>query len=99
MVPSDRSVRCYQRLFALLVGVGVVLLFAEATHAGEGGEVNLWPYIKPTGLVTLSLLIAAACLAAFRKARPRLMLKLHKISAALTVISALCHATLVFLSG
>jgi len=88
------------KTFAATLLVGTVLCMARAAHAaGEGGQVNLWLFVKPTGLTTLSLVIIAASLGAMRKIRPRLMLRLHKIFAALAVISALCHATLVFLSG
>jgi len=100
MMARNRSARHYRKLPAALMFVGIVLLVAEAAYAnGDGGQVNLWPYIKPTGLITLSLMLVAAGLAALRKVRPRLMLRLHKVFAALTVVSALCHATLVFLSG
>ena len=85
---------------AVIALVGTVLCLAGAAHAaGDGEPVNLWPFIKPTGLTTLSLMVIAAGLAAMRKIRPRLMLKLHKILAPLGVVSGLCHATLAFLAG
>ena len=100
MGPQRRPVSCSNGAITAIAGVGVLLCIAGTAFAdGEGSQVNLWPFIEPTGLVTLSLVIIAAGLAALRKLRPRTMLKLHRIFAALAVLSALCHATLVFLSG
>ena len=99
MLPNHRPARHFRRSLATISILGIVLLVAETAHANGGGtQVGLWSFIKPTGLITLSLIIIAAGLAGLRKIRPRLMLKLHKIFAALAVVSALCHATLVFLS-
>ena len=53
--------------------------------------------VKPLGVVTLVLLLLTAGAGLFRRRSPRVLLKLHKILAALTVISALCHAAIVFL--
>ena len=89
-----------RRAITAIAGVSVVLCLAGQVSADSGGSrVNLWPFIKPTGLVTLSLIVIAVGLAALRRFRPRAMLKLHKIFAALALLSALCHATLVLLSG
>jgi len=100
MRPQRRTVSRATGAITPIASVCVVLCVAGAAFAdGEGGRVNLWPFIEPTGLVTLSLIVITAGLAALRKIRPRTMLKLHRIFAALAVLSALCHATLVLLSG
>lgn len=100
MMSQSRGMLPSVKPLAVIAFAGIVLCMAPAAHAaGDGDQVNLWPFIKPTGLTTLSLMVIAAGLAAMRKIRPRLLLKLHKIFAALTVVSGLCHATLVFLAG
>jgi len=100
MKPQRRTASRSREAITAIAVLSVVLCIAGRAFAdGGGSRVNLWPFIKPTGLVTLSLIVTAVGLAALRKIRPRTMLKLHKIFAALALLSALCHATLVFLSG
>ena len=83
---------------ALAAAAAVLCIAGSALADVEGGHADLWRFVEPTGIVTLSLAIITAGLAVLRKRSPRLLLKLHKIFAALTLLSAVCHATLVFLS-
>jgi len=100
MKPQCRTASRSRGAITAIAVLSVVLCIAGRAFAdGDGSRVSLWPFIKPTGLVTLSLIVTAVGLAALRKIRPRTMLKLHKIFAALALLSALCHATLVFMSG
>ena len=67
---------------------------ADHEHAG----LNAGALVEPMGITTLSLLVVTACFGFFRKKSPRILLAWHKRLAVLTIISAVCHATLVFLS-
>ncbi|HUT33477.1 MAG TPA: hypothetical protein VNE39_08370 [Planctomycetota bacterium] len=53
--------------------------------------------LKPLGITTLVLLALTASTGLLRRKNPRLLLKCHKALALLTVLAALCHATLAFL--
>lgn len=76
---------------------GIPLADAHAADH-EHAEFNAAALVKPMGITTLSLLVVTACLGFFRKKSPRILLAWHKRIAVLTIISAACHATLVFLT-
>jgi len=54
-------------------------------------------FIKPIGIVTLSLLVSTACAGFFMRRRPKFLLRWHRRLAIATLISGLSHTTLVFL--
>ena len=73
-----------------------------ARRAGADGEgpsgVHLRQLVEPFGLATLSLLIITFCFGYFMKKSPKVLFKWHRRAAYVTIIVALCHATLVFLA-
>jgi YHS domain-containing protein len=76
---------------------GIALADAHAADH-EHAEFNAAALVEPMGITTLSLLAVTACLGFFRKKSPRILLAWHKRLAVITIISAACHTTLVFLS-
>ena len=54
--------------------------------------------VKPFGITTLTLLIATACAGFFMRKKPKVLFKWHKRMAYTTVIVALSHAVLVFIT-
>ena len=54
--------------------------------------------VEPLGATTLSLLVITLCLGFLARKNFQLLFKWHRLLAILTLISALCHATLVFLA-
>ena len=67
---------------------------AEGGHAADD-ETGAAQLIEPLGIVTLTLLLLTAGAGLFRRLKPRLLLRCHKVVALLAVLSALAHATLV----
>lgn len=60
---------------------------------------SIYELIQPLGIATgVSLLVTASC-ALLRRKNPRVLMKLHKTMAVVTILIALTHATLVFLSS
>lgn len=59
----------------------------------------IYEYVKPTGILTLSLLAATVCIGLLRRRKPRLLLKAHKTLGVCALISGLTHGLIVFLSG
>jgi YHS domain-containing protein len=71
------------------------------TGPSEGVESSAFhpgALIEPLGLTTLSLLSVTFCLGFFMKKKPRVMFTWHRRLACVTIVVALCHATLVMLS-
>ena len=58
-------------------------------HIGRG------TFIKPTGILTISLLAVTLLVGFYRKKNPKLLLKWHKRLGVITAISALIHASLI----
>jgi len=54
-------------------------------------------FIKPMGIVTLSLLVSTACAGFFMRRKRELLFRWHKRLAVATLIAGGIHATLVFL--
>ena len=52
-------------------------------------------FVKPTGILTISLLITTLLVGFYRKKNPKLLLKWHKRLGVITAISALIHASLI----
>ena len=71
---------------------------AREHHNHEHAQFNAAALAEPMGITTLLLLAVTACLGFFRKKSPRILLAWHKRLAVLTIIAAVCHATLVFLT-
>jgi len=79
----------------------------EGEHAREGGHdhegttaprgFRLSKLIEPLGILTLVLLLSTASTGLLMKRNRKLLFKWHKRIAAVTVVSALCHAALVLL--
>ncbi len=79
--------------------LGLLPQFAS-TEAGsaERSGFNPGQYIEAFGLATLSLLIVTFLCGFFMKKNPKLLHPWHKRLAYVTIIVALCHATLVMLA-
>lgn len=72
--------------------------FAKAAPSEEQKRGFPWGrLVKPLGITTLVLLLLTASAGWFRRLKPRLLFKCHKVLALATVIAALCHAALVIL--
>jgi len=69
----------------------------EGAEHAHGGGITAASLIEPLGITTLTLLLLTAGAGLLRRKSPRLLLKLHKALALLTVLAGLSHATLVFL--
>jgi len=69
----------------------------HAEH-GEEGESFLMSLVEPFGATTLTLLLCTACSGYFMRKKPKVLFKWHRRLAYTTVVVALCHATLVFLT-
>jgi len=68
-------------------------------HAQKHERGFAWKSIvEPLGITTLLLLIATLCLGFLTRKNFQLLFKWHRLLAILTLISALCHATLVFIA-
>ncbi len=68
---------------------------------GHAHGISLFSLAKPTGILTLSLVAITVCLGSLRRLRrlkPRLLLKLHKISGLTALISGVIHASIVILT-
>jgi len=50
----------------------------------------------PLGIATLVLIILTVLLGVFRRAKPRGMLRWHKITGILALVCGLCHALVIF---
>lgn len=70
---------------------------AQEDEQDERTTLNVLALIEPLGISTLSLLSATALAGLFMKKNRRVLLRVHKTLAILTVISAICHASLVLL--
>lgn len=68
---------------------GQVQIHNHRQHIGRG------IFIKPTGILTISLLITTVLVGFYRKKNPKFMLKWHKRLGVITAISALTHAALI----
>jgi YHS domain-containing protein len=66
----------------------------EREHSGLG----LGQLVEPFGLATLSLLILTFCFGYFMSKNRRLLFKWHRRLAYVTIVVALCHATLVLIA-
>ena len=60
---------------------------------------SIYELIQPLGIATGVSLLVTASFALFRRKNPRVLMKLHKTMAVVTILIALAHATLVFLSS
>ena len=70
-------------------------------HDSQAQGISLFSLSKPTGILTLSLVAITVCLGSIRRLRrlrPRLLLKLHKISGFSALISGVIHALIVLLT-
>jgi YHS domain-containing protein len=71
-----------------------------APQTGEAGPAGFSPaqLVEPFGVATLSLLIVTFCFGFFMKKNPKVLHKWHRRLAYVTIVVALCHATLVMLA-
>lgn len=71
-----------------------------AVRSGGDGPSGLHPgeFVEAFGLATLSLLIVTFCLGYFMKRNPKVLHKWHRRLAYVTIVVALCHATLVLVA-
>lgn len=72
----------------------------EHEHGNDAHEFSLISLVKPTGIMTLSLValtVGLGLLRRVRRLRPRLLLKLHKIVGFCALGSGAVHATIVLL--
>jgi len=71
-----------------------------AARAGGPGARGFGPaqLVEPFGLATLSLLIVTFCFGFFMKKNPKLLHPWHRRLAYVTIVVALCHATLVLVT-
>ncbi len=65
-------------------------------HSKDDNSINWWSLVKPLGSATLVLLLCTAALGFTRKLNYKVIIKLHKISAILTIICALSHGIIIF---
>lgn len=70
---------------------------AQMDHEHEYG-LGLRRFIKPIGIITLSLLVLTAVWCLFRKKIPKFLLRWHKHLGIITLISAFTHAILVLIA-
>ncbi len=86
-------------LCRVLPAAGLILLIATAAMAQEAHaheeHFSLRGLIQPLGAATLTLIIVTVALGVFRRANPKGMLRWHKITGILALISGVCHALLV----
>jgi YHS domain-containing protein len=64
----------------------------------EPAGFNLAQLVEPFGLATLSLLIVTFCFGFFMKKNPKVLHPWHRRLGYVTIVVALCHATLVLLA-
>ena len=64
----------------------------EEAHNGEGAHHEI---VEIMGMCTFSLLVATGITGLVMKRNRKVLLKAHKVLALVTVISAVCHASLV----
>ena len=88
-----------ERYMQKLRAEGIALEDApESGHEhARHGHLEWADLAKPMGITTFSLLAITASLGLLMKRKPRVLRKWHHRAAALTLISAACHATLVIL--
>ena len=75
----------------------------QATSAAEGRgqmqhrrrRIGRSRFVKPTGILTISLLMTTLLVGFYRKKNPKFLLKWHKRLGVITAISALVHASLI----
>jgi hypothetical protein len=60
---------------------------------------NIQQLIEPLGIAAFISLLLTASFALFRRKNPRLLMKLHKSMALVTILIALAHAALVILGS
>jgi len=86
----------------LLGGAGLILGCAATGMANgteaHAGHFSLGSLIVPLGIATLVLIILTVLLGVFRRAKPRGMLRWHKITGILALVCGLCHALVIFLA-
>jgi len=89
-------------VFSGLAAIVVILCWALASpsvhaqdHDDDHATFNVHEMIEVLGITTLSLLVATALAGLFMKRNRRVLFRVHRTLAVLTIISAVSHASLV----
>jgi len=69
--------------------------YAQEHDHDEHATFNVFALIEALGISTLSLLVATALAGLFMKRNRKVLFRVHKTLAVLTIISAVSHASLV----
>jgi hypothetical protein len=69
----------------------------DADDAEDEGEAGMARFGQSTGILTLALLLATVCLAAFQRMRPGVLRDWHKITGCLALLAGIMHALIMLL--
>ena len=95
--PLSRLTIFFLPLIVLCFMNTVLVADAHDHEHGHGFEFSFFSLVKLLGLCALGFLLATFTTGLFRKKFGKRFLKIHKTSAYLTIIFALCHGILVLI--
>ncbi len=87
-----------EKYLPLLPQFGGIVAQLDQEREGPGYELTLAGFIKPVGIITLSLLVLTVAAALLRRRKPKFLLKWHKRLGIITLVSAIVHFILVLIA-